>query len=149
MRAQSRKPYPESQALFERGLAVRKRVLGDRYVEQVLEASDDFSWPLQEYLTVHAWGSSWSRGTLALKTRSMLNLAMLTALNRPAELRLHLRGALRTGVSKEEIAEIFLHAGVYCGAPAALDGFKIAREVFEEVESEDPLRASALEAKRT
>jgi 4-carboxymuconolactone decarboxylase len=98
---------------------------------------------------VHAWGSSWSRGTLALKTRSMLNLAMLTALNRPAELRLHLRGALRTGVSKEEIAEIFLHAGVYCGAPAALDGFKIAREVFEEVESEDPLRASALEAKRT
>jgi 4-carboxymuconolactone decarboxylase len=123
---------PDMKALFERGLAVRKRVLGDDYVEGSLRAADDFSWPLQEYLTAHAWGASWARGTLELKTRSMLNLAMLTALNRPAELKLHLRGALRTGVTKDEIREIFLHAGVYCGAPAALESFRIAREVFEE-----------------
>jgi 4-carboxymuconolactone decarboxylase len=107
-------------------------VLGDEYVDNSLQKADDFSWPLQEYLTAHAWGASWARGTLELKTRSMLNLAMLTALNRPAELKLHLRGALRTGVTKDEIREIFLHAGVYCGAPAALESFRIAREVFEE-----------------
>ena len=123
---------PDTKALFERGLAVRKRVLGDDYVDTSLDKADEFSWPLQEYLTAHAWGASWSRGTLELKTRSMLNLAMLTALNRPAELKLHLRGALRTGVTKDEIREIFLHAGVYCGAPAALESFRIAREVFEE-----------------
>ncbi|MBA2965028.1 MULTISPECIES: carboxymuconolactone decarboxylase family protein [Ramlibacter] len=126
---------PDLQALFERGLAVRKRVLGDDYVNESLRATDDFTRPLQEYLTAHAWGASWARGTLELKTRSMLNLAMLTALNRPAELKLHLRGALRTGVTKDEIREIFLHAGVYCGAPAALESFRIAREVFEEAAS--------------
>lgn len=123
---------PELQALFDRGLAVRKRVLGDQYVEQALEAADAFTWPLQEYLTAHAWGAAWARGTLELKTRSMLNLAMLTALNRPAELKLHVRGALRTGVTPDEICEIFLQAGVYCGAPAALESFRIAKEVFAE-----------------
>lgn len=123
---------PDAQALFERGLAVRKRVMGEEYVEESLRTADDFSWPLQEYLTVHAWGASWARGTLELRTRSMLNLAMLTALNRPAELKLHLRAALRMGLTKEEIREIFIHAGVYCGAPAALESFRIAREVFME-----------------
>jgi 4-carboxymuconolactone decarboxylase len=126
---------PDGKALFERGLAVRKQVLGNEYVDRSLSEADDFSWPLQEYLTIHAWGASWARGKLDLRTRSMLNLAMLTALNRPAELGLHLRGALRTGVTREEIAEIFLHAGVYCGAPAALESFRIAREVFAEVDS--------------
>ncbi|MCC2677017.1 MAG: pcaC 3 [Ramlibacter sp.] len=128
------KPDPALQALFDRGLAVRKRVLGDEYVAQSLEGADDFSWPLQEYLTAHAWGAAWARGTLELKTRSMLNLAMLTALNRPSELRLHVRGALRNGVTKEEIREIFLQAGVYCGAPAALESFRIAKEVFADEE---------------
>ena len=126
---------PDAQALFNRGLAVRKQVLGEEYVEKALQAADDFSWPLQEYLTTHAWGASWARGTLELKTRSMLNLAMLTALNRPAELKLHLRGALRNGVTKEEICEIFLQAGVYCGAPAALESFRLAREVFDEAKA--------------
>jgi len=123
---------PDTKALFERGLAVRKRVLGEAYVEESLQNADAFSWPLQEFLTAHAWGASWARGTLPLKLRSMLNLAMLTALNRPAELKLHVRGALRTGVTKEEISEIFLQAGVYCGAPAALESFRIAKEVFDE-----------------
>lgn len=127
---------PDSQAFFARGLKVRKRVLGERYVDDALANADDFSWPLQEYLTAHAWGASWSRETLELKTRSMLNLAMLTALNRPNELRLHIRGALRTGVTRSEIAEIFLHAGVYCGAPAAVESFRIAKEVFAEVADE-------------
>ncbi len=125
-------PEPAVQALFDRGLAVRKQVLGDEYVAQSLDRADDFSWPLQEYLTAHAWGACWSRGTLELKTRSMLNLAMLTALNRPAELKLHVRGALRNGVTKEEIREIFLQTGVYCGAPAALESFRIAQEVFAD-----------------
>lgn len=120
------------QSLFNRGLAVRKEVLGEEYVENTLNNADDFTWPLQEYLTAHAWGASWARGKLANKTRSMLNLAMLTALNRPAELRLHLRGALRNGVTKEEICEIFLQTAVYCGAPAALESFRIAKEVFAE-----------------
>ncbi len=111
---------------------MRKRVMGEEYVEEKLRTADDFSWPLQEYLTVHAWGASWARGTLELRTRSMLNLAMLTALNRPAELKLHLRAALRMGLTKEEIREIFIHAGVYCGAPAALESFRIAREVLME-----------------
>lgn len=128
---------PDAQALFERGLAVRRRVLGDDYVEKALRDADDFTSSLQEYLTVHAWGASWARGTLDLRTRSMLNLAMLTAINRPAELRLHVRGALRTGVTREEIAEIFLHAGVYCGAPAALESFRVAREVLAEVDAGD------------
>lgn len=127
-----RKIDPDAQALFDRGLAVRKKVLGEQYVDKSLAAADDFSWPLQEYLTTHAWGASWARGKLELKTRSMLNLAMLTALNRPAELKLHVRGALRTGVTREEISEIFLQAGVYCGAPAALESFRIAKEVFDE-----------------
>lgn len=129
---------PDKKALFERGLAVRKEVLGEKYVERSLDDADEFTWPLQEYLTVHAWGASWARGTLALKTRSMLNLAMLTALNRPAELKLHVRGALRTGVTREEIAEIFLQSGVYCGAPAALESFRIAREVFAETDAAAP-----------
>lgn len=126
------KPDPILRDLFERGLAVRKKVLGEDYVNRSLDNADDFSWPLQEHLTAHAWGSTWARGTLELKTRSMLNLAMLTALNRPAELKLHIRGALRNGVTREEIAEIFLHAGVYCGAPAALDSFRVASELFAE-----------------
>jgi 4-carboxymuconolactone decarboxylase len=123
---------PAIQAAFDRGLAVRREVLGDEYVDKSLENTDDFSWPLQEYVTAHGWGASWVRPGLEKKTRSMLNLAMLTALNRATELKLHVRGALRTGVTKEEIREIFLHAAVYCGAPAALESFRAAKEVFAE-----------------
>ena len=117
---------------YEAGLAVRRKVLGDAYVDAALADADDFMGPLQRYLTEHAWGATWVRDGLTLKTRSMLNLAILAAINRPGELRIHLRGALRNGVSKEEIREIFLHCGVYCGAPAALDAFKVAQQVFSE-----------------
>ena len=120
-------------ALYERGLKVRREVLGSDYVDNAVGSADDFTRPLQEYVTAHCWAATWARDGLERKTRSMLNLGMLTALNRPHELRIHLRGALNNGVTKEEIREIFLHAAVYCGAPAALDSFRVAREVFREV----------------
>jgi 4-carboxymuconolactone decarboxylase len=121
---------------YKAGLAKRREVLGDAYVDASLAAADDFTGPLQDYLTEHAWGAVWTRPGLDKKTRSMLNLALLTALNRPAELRLHLRGALRNGVTRDEIREIFLQTAVYCGAPAALDSFKIAKQLFAELENE-------------
>ena len=117
---------------YKAGLAVRRKVLGEKYVNESIAQADDFTAPLQEYLTEHAWGAVWVREGLTLKTRSMLNLAILTAINRPAELRLHIRGALNNGVTKEEMREIFLHCGAYCGAPAALDAFKAATQVFAE-----------------
>lgn len=122
---------------YKAGLAMRREVLGAQYVDDALAQADDFTRPLQEYLTEHAWGAVWTRPGLDKKTRSMLNLAMLTALNRPHELRLHLKGALRNGVTHDEIREIFLQCGVYCGAPAALESFKLAREVFREVTAAD------------
>jgi 4-carboxymuconolactone decarboxylase len=123
---------PELKPLYDRGMKVRREVLGDEYVDNSLNSADDFSRPMQEYVTAHAWAASWARPGLEKKTRSMLNLAMLTALNRPHELKLHLKGALNNGVTKEEIREIFIHTAVYCGAPAAVDSFRIAREVFKE-----------------
>jgi 4-carboxymuconolactone decarboxylase len=92
---------------YKAGLAVRKKVLGEKYVEESIRNADEFMAPLQQYLTEHAWGAVWVREGLSLKTRSMLNLAILTAINRPAELRLHIRGAMNNGVSKEEMREIF------------------------------------------
>lgn len=118
--------------LYERGLKVRKEVLGDEYVDNAINSADDFSKPLQEYITAHAWAASWARPGLEKKTRSMLNLAMLTALNRPHEFKIHVKGALNNGVTKEEIREILIHAAVYCGAPAAMDSFRVAKEVFKE-----------------
>jgi 4-carboxymuconolactone decarboxylase len=122
----------ELRPIYERGLKVRREVLGEAYVNQAIDGADDFSRPLQEYLTAHAWAASWARPGLEHKTRSMLNLAMLTALNRGHELKIHIGGALNNGVTKEEIREIFIHAAVYCGAPAAMESFRIAREVFAE-----------------
>jgi len=119
---------------YQAGLAVRRKVLGDSYVDNALAQADDFMAPLQDYLTEHAWGAVWTRPGLTLKQRSMLNLAILTAINRPAELKIHLKGALNNGVTRDEIREIFLHCGAYCGAPAALESFKIARQVFAEVD---------------
>ncbi len=118
---------------YKAGLAVRRKVLGEQYVNDSLAKADEFTAPLQQFLTEHAWGAVWTREGLTHRTRSMLNLAILTATNRPHELRLHVRGALNNGVTKEEIREIFLHCGVYCGAPAALESFKIAKEVFAEL----------------
>lgn len=122
----------DENANYKAGLAVRKQVLGEEYVNNSLANADEFMQPLQQYLTEHAWGFVWVRDGLPLKTRSMLNLAMLVALNRPNELKLHIKGAINNGVTQEEMREIFLQCGVYCGAPAALDAFKVAQQVFKE-----------------
>jgi 4-carboxymuconolactone decarboxylase len=124
----------DENAKFKAGLAVRKKVLGEKYVNESLANAkdDDFMEPLQQFLTENAWGAVWVREGLTLKTRSMLNLAILTAINRPHELKIHVRGAINNGVTPEEMREIFLHCGVYCGAPAALESFKIAQAVFKE-----------------
>lgn len=123
-----------NQQLFERGLEIRKAVLGPEYVENALKAADDFSRPLQELVTEYCWGAVWGREQLPRKIRSLLNLAMLSALNRPHELKIHVRGALRNGVSREEIREVFLQVAIYCGVPAAVDAFRGAREVFAELD---------------
>jgi 4-carboxymuconolactone decarboxylase len=124
--------------LWDKGLEIRREVVGADYVERSLAASDDFNMPLQEYITKYAWGDIWRRPGLDRRSRSILNIGMLTALNRPAELKLHLRGALRNGVTREEIRECLLQSAVYCGAPAALDAFRVAREMFAEMEAERP-----------
>jgi 4-carboxymuconolactone decarboxylase len=122
--------------LWDKGLEIRREVVGADYVERSLAASDDFNMPLQEYITKYAWGDIWRRPGLDRRSRSILNIGMLTALNRPVELKLHLRGALRNGVTREEIRECLLQSAVYCGAPAALDAVRIAREMFAEMEAE-------------
>jgi 4-carboxymuconolactone decarboxylase len=118
--------------LFDKGLRIRREVLGAEHVERSLAGADDFSRPLQELITEYCWGKIWGRPGLERKIRSMLNLAMLTALNRPHELKLHIRGALNNGVTKDEMKEVFLQAGIYCGVPAAVESFRVAREVFAE-----------------
>jgi 4-carboxymuconolactone decarboxylase len=115
---------------FNKGLEVRRAVLGADYVDGSLARADDFMMAFQEITTEWCWGYAWTRPGLERKTRSMLNLAMLTALGKPAELKLHVKGALANGVSVEEIKEILLHAAVYCGIPAGLDAFKAAHEVL-------------------
>ena len=120
-----------SKDVRERGLEIRKNVLGADYVEAAFRAADDFNLPMQELVTEYCWGAVWGRETLSLKTRSMLNLAMIATLNRPHELKLHVRGALRNGVSKDEIREIFMQVAVYAGVPAGVDAFRLAREVFD------------------
>lgn len=122
-----------NQELFDQGLATRREVLGADYVDAAIRDADDFTRPLQELVTQFAWGEVWNRPGLDRRTRSLLNLAMLTALNRPHELKLHLRGALNNGVTREEIREVFLQTAIYCGAPAAIDSFRTAREVFKEL----------------
>jgi len=127
---------PEYQSdLFKRGLAVRREVLGADYVDGSLSRADDFNAAFQQLTTEMAWGAIWTRPGLPRKTRSIVNIAMLVALNRGAELRLHLRAALTNGVSRDEIKEILLQTGAYCGIPASLEAFKIATEVFREVDS--------------
>lgn len=119
---------------FEEGLKVRREVLGADYVDNSIKNATSFNMPLQELVTEYCWGEIWTREGLSRKTRSLINLSMLTALNRPHELKLHLRGALNNGVTKEEIQEVFIQTAIYCGVPAALDSFKVAQEVFSEVE---------------
>jgi 4-carboxymuconolactone decarboxylase len=125
-----------SQQQFDAGLAVRRAVLGDAYVDRSLAAMDGFTRELQELVTEYCWGRVWTREGLPRATRSILNLAMMTALNRPHELAIHVRGALNNGVSREEIREVLLQAAIYCGVPAALDAFRVARQVLAEVDAE-------------
>jgi 4-carboxymuconolactone decarboxylase len=121
--------------LFEKGLRIRREVLGAEYVDASISQADDFSRPLQELVTEYCWGTVWSRPGLDRKTRSLLNLAMLTALNRPHEVKLHVRGALNNGCSKDDIMEVLLQTAVYCGVPAAMDSLRGAKEIFQEGES--------------
>ena len=121
---------PAVAELFEDGLARRRQVLGAAYVDASMRKADDFMGAFQEITTAWCWGYAWGRPGLDMKARSMLNLAMLTALNRPAEIKLHVKGALANGVTVEEIPEILLHATVYCGIPAGLDAFKVAHQVL-------------------
>lgn len=120
--------------LFQRGLAIRKSVLGAEFVEKSIASADDFNMPMQRLTTEYCWGAVWGRDDLPRKVRSMLNLAMISALNRPHELKMHIAGALKNGVSKDEIREVFLQVAIYCGIPAGVDSFRIARETFAELE---------------
>jgi 4-carboxymuconolactone decarboxylase len=123
------------QSTYDKGREIRTAVLGAEYVERAAANADEFSKPLQDLVTEYCWGAVWGRDGLPLKTRSMLNLAMISVLNRPHELRTHIRGALTNGVSREEICEIFLQVGIYAGIPAAVDSFRIARETFAELDA--------------
>ena len=119
---------------YDKGLEIRKAVMGEAFVTNALKNVDDFNKPFQELVTEYCWGAIWGREELPRKTRSMLNLAMLSILNRPNELRAHLRGALTNGVTREEIREILMQVAIYGGMPAAVDSFRIAREVFAEID---------------
>jgi 4-carboxymuconolactone decarboxylase len=122
-----------SEELFAEGLATRKAVLGNEYVEASLNSADEFSMPMQILVTEVCWGKIWNRPGLDRKQRSLVNLGMITALNRPHELKVHVRGAINNGLTKAEIQEVFLQTAIYCGAPAALESFRLAREVFREM----------------
>ncbi|MBJ7264260.1 MAG: carboxymuconolactone decarboxylase family protein [Burkholderiaceae bacterium] len=126
---------------FKKSLAIRRAVVGDTYVDRSLNSADDLTAPLQKLVTEYCWGEIWSRPGLARRERSFLNLAMLIALNRPHELRLHLRGAINNGITPAEIQEVVLQAAIYCGVPAALDSMKAAKEVIEEMTKEGAIHS--------
>jgi len=119
---------------YEQGMKVRRAVLGDAHVDASLKDRNEFNEAFQDLITRYAWGEIWSRPGLPRQTRSMLTLAMMVALNRPDELRMHLLAALNNGVTREEIREVLLQTAIYCGAPAANSAFHLAQEVFEQVE---------------
>lgn len=129
--------------LFQVGLKVRREVLGEDYVSKALDKQTSFTQPLQEVVTKAAWGMIWTRPGLTRAQRSMINIALLAALNRPEEFALHLRGAITNGVSKTEIQEILLHMSMYCGMPAAVSAFRIADQVLKDVD-DVPRRKSKL-----
>jgi 4-carboxymuconolactone decarboxylase len=118
---------------YEQGLATRREVLGSDYVDRALESVTEFTEPIQALVTEYCWGAVWTREGLDRKTRSILNLGMLTAMNRQHELAAHVRGALRNGVTPVEIREVLLQSAVYCGLPAALDAFRTAAAVIDEL----------------
>ncbi|MDY6998836.1 MAG: carboxymuconolactone decarboxylase family protein [Actinomycetota bacterium] len=122
---------------YEKGRRIRTAVLGEAYVTRAEATADEFSAPFQELLTEYCWGAVWGRDGLPLSTRSLLNIAMISVLNRPNELRTHIRGALTNGVTRDEIREVLIQVAVYAGAPAGVDGFRAAREVFAELDADE------------
>lgn len=122
-----------NEELFATGLTTRREVLGSEYVDASIKNADEFTIELQQLVTQYCWGDVWNRPGLDRKTRSFLNLAMLSALNRPHEIKLHIRGAINNGLTKDEIKEVFLQVAIYCGVPAAIDSFRSAKEVFKEM----------------
>lgn len=126
---------PLRDAQFDAGLATRTQVMGEAFVTKAFAGADDFTLVMQEFISRNAWGTVWQRDELDLKTRSLLTVAMLTALGRQQELKGHVRGALNNGATPEELRELFLHATVYCGFPLAIDGFRSACEVINEVKA--------------
>jgi len=125
-----------SKELWDKGLAVRKEVLGAEYVERNLASADDFNMPMQELVTQSCWGWLWARAQMSRKMRSLINLGILSALNRPHEFKAHMKGALTNGCSREEIREVLLQVAVYCGMPAGVEAFRLAREAMKEYEQE-------------
>ena len=125
-----------SKELWDKGLAVRKEVLGAEYVERNLAGADDFTMPMQELVTQSCWGWLWARPQMSRKMRSLVNLGILSALNRPHEFKAHMKGALTNGCSREEIREVLLQVAVYCGMPAGVEAFRLAREAMKEYEQE-------------
>jgi 4-carboxymuconolactone decarboxylase len=121
-----------NQELFEKGLKIRREVLGAEHVDKAIANATSFSRPMQELVTEYCWGEIWGRPGLDRRTRSIINLALLTALNRPQELKAHVAGSLNNGLTKEDICEVLLHAAIYCGVPAAMDAFRSASAVFED-----------------
>ena len=122
--------------LFQKGLEIRKSVLGAEFVEKSIASADDFNMPLQRLVTEYCWGACWGREGLPKKIRSMLNIAMISTLNRNHELKMHVKGAIRNGCTKEEIREVLLQVAIYSGVPAAVDSFRVAKEALAELESE-------------
>src|ERR1700691_2225180 len=120
-------------AMFEKGLKIRREVLGADFVDKALASADDFNMPMQELATTYCWGECWGREGLDKRTRSIINLAMISALNRPHEVKAHVKGALNNGLTKDEIREVLLQVAIYCGIPAGVDSFRTAKEVFTEM----------------
>jgi 4-carboxymuconolactone decarboxylase len=120
-------------AMFDKGLKIRRSVLGDEFVDKSLASADEFNMPMQELATTYCWGECWGREGLDKKTRSIINLAMISALNRPHELKIHVKGAIRNGVTKEELREVLFQVAIYAGVPAGVDSFRIAKEALTEM----------------
>lgn len=138
--------------MYDKGLAIRRAVLGDAYVDRALANANEFNAPLQELVTQYCWGEVWGREGLSKRDRSLLNLGIISVLNRGHELKAHVRGALNNGLSKEEIREVLLQVAIYGGVPAAVDSFRLANEAFAEIAAEtadgEPAKASKGEADR-
>ena len=137
-------PSAVPSALFDEGLQIRREVLGNEYVDNALASATEFSAPLQQLVTEWCWGTVWSRPGIDRRLRSCINLAMLTALNRPHEVRAHVRGAINNGVTAEEIREVIMQSAIYCGVPAALDSMRVVVEVLREMNAKGEAKIEGL-----